>query len=308
MDWRWVRSNARGAFLATLFVVESARLVANAWVDSWLGIDAHIYYRGSAAWLAGQSPWDAVSYLLDQPAHYSALPTTVVLLAPFTVVAESPFVVGFVLVSALAAVYIVRVLGLPWYYLAFPPLVHGVQSGNPNVILLALLITQRPVLEAVAPILKVYAAIPIVMRARWRSAAWAIAFGAFTVFAAPLWIEYAGSYADRTSRLMIEAGGGFSAWQIGPVAVAVTVATVALLWWRDREAGSWLSVPALWPASQFHYSMLALPVLRDRWWLAAILALPIAGLPALAPILVLVERVLRELVLSESPADTPATT
>lgn len=293
INWRWLRARAPGAVLATLFLIESTRLAVAAWIDSWIGIDAHIYYRGSLAWIAGQSPWDSLSYFIDQPAHYSALPTTVLLLAPFALLPELAFVVGLILASALAAVYVVRTLGLPWYYLAFPPLFQGVQSGNPNVVLLALLLSGRPVLEALAPMLKVYAGIPLVLLGRWRSTGWALVFGALTLVAMPLWIEYLTTYADRTARLMIEAGGGYSAWKLGPVAVVIVAATLILLWRRDRKAGSWLAVPALWPASQLHYSIFALPVIGDRWWLAALLAVQLPSLPSAVPTVLLIEAAAR---------------
>jgi hypothetical protein len=147
VNWRFVADRGTHGALAVLFLIISVRLGYNAWTTSWLGIDAHIYYRGSAAWLAGGNPWEALGYIImGQPLHYAALPTTVVLLAPFALLPEEVFVVGFIAASALAAAYIVRKLELPWYFLAFPPLFQGVQSGNPNVILFALLLCGRPVL------------------------------------------------------------------------------------------------------------------------------------------------------------------
>lgn len=293
MNWRWIAETAPKVLLPTLFIGVSARLAWNAWTQSWLGVDAQIYYRGSAAWLAGESPWSAVVYSLGQPAHYSALPTTVVLLAPATSLPEPAFVPLFLVASAIAAWYVIRKLGLPWYYLAFPPLFQGVQTGNPNVVLLALLLTGVPFLEALAPILKVYAAIPIVGRLRLRSAAWAAAFVVLTLPAMLLWVEYFATFMARSGRLLEEASGGWSAPLAGPVETVVTAIAVGLLWARDREAGSWLAVPALWPASQLHYAALAMPLLKDRWWLAAFLAVPIPGLPALAPFLVLGEMAVR---------------
>jgi hypothetical protein len=294
MNWHFVRSTLADILLATLFLVISARYAIRAWTDSWLGLDAHIYYRGSAAWLAGASPWDAVGYYLDSAQHYSALPTTVVLLAPFTLLPERVFVVLFLVVSALAALYVIRALGLPWFYLLFPPLFQGVLSGNPNIVLLALLVTGRPMLEGIGPLLKVYAGIPILLRARWKSAAWALVFGAVTLLALPLWIEFLTTFAARSSRLMLESSGGFSAFLFGPGIVGLVGLTVLLTWWHDREDGAWLAVPALWPATEFHYAALALPVLAGRWWLAALLALPVPGIPAIAPALVLLEIMFRQ--------------
>ena len=75
----------------------------------------------------------------------------------------------------------------------------------------------------------------------------------------------------------MEASGGFSAPLACPIAVIIMAIAVAVLWFRDREAGCWLVAPALWPASQYHHASLAMPILKDRWWLGALLALQIPG-------------------------------
>ncbi|HEY5436855.1 MAG TPA: hypothetical protein VIK13_16635, partial [Candidatus Limnocylindrales bacterium] len=277
MNWRFVADRGTHAALAVLFLIISVRHWYSAWTASWLGLDAQIYYRGSAAWLAGGNPWEALGYFQGHPAHYSALPTTVVLLAPFSLLPEQLFVAGFIAASALAAVYIVRKLELPWYFLAFPPIFQGVQSGNPNVIVLALLLSGRPVLEAFAPLLKVYAGIPLVLLGRRRSVMWTIAFGAVTLLAFPLWVTYLGHFGEYSSRLVIEASGGFSATSLGPVAIVAALVSLLVLWRLDRTSASWLAVPAVWPATQFHYSIFAMPLMRSRPWLAALLAVPYPG-------------------------------
>jgi hypothetical protein len=294
VNWRFVANRLAHVALAAWFVMLTVGLASTAWTVSWVGLDAQIYYRGSAAWLAGGNPWEALGHFGRWPAHYSALPTTVVLLAPFTLLPEQVFVVGIIAASAVAAVYIVRKLQLPWYFLAFPPLFQGVQSGNPNVILFALLLSGRPVLEAVAPLLKVYAGIPLVLLGHRRSVVLAIVFGAVTLLALPLWITYLGHFADYSSRLVVEAGGGYSATQFGPAAIAATLVSLLVLWRLDRVAAAWLTVPALWPATQFHYSIFAMPLMRSRLWLAALLAFPIPGLPALVPVTLVVEWLLRQ--------------
>lgn len=54
-------------------------------------------------------------------------------------------------------------------------------------------------------------------------------------------------------------------------------------------AAAWVAVPALWPASQMHYSIFAMPLMKKRPWLAAVLALPWAGVPAVVPGLLALE-------------------
>jgi hypothetical protein len=57
----------------------------------------------------------------------------------------------------------------------------------------------------------------------------------------------------------------------------VTVVALFLLALRDRRAAGWLAVPAVWPASQLHYSTMALPVMSPL--LAFFLAIPVFHLP-----------------------------
>ena len=66
------------------------------------------------------------------------------------------------------------------------------------------------------------------------------------------------------------------------------VVVLVLLWLKDRRAAAWLAVPAVWPASEFHYSTLALPVMTPI--LAVLLAPNIQRLP---PVAILVDGIWR---------------
>jgi hypothetical protein len=234
--------------------------------------DAHIYYSGAAAWLAGQSPWDAPATFQGNPAHFAGLPTTVVLLAPFTLLPEAVFTLLVVVISAGAAVYTVRRLELPWWYLLFPPLFVSVLSGNPSTLIIALLVSGRPVLQALAALLKVYAIIPPALLLRWRTLAWAAGLTALTLVAAPLWVEYLTRFPELTARLAEESHGGLAPMRTGMWAELITLIALVILWFRNREAASWMAVPAAWPASEHHYATFALPILKTRTWLAVFLA------------------------------------
>ena len=185
-------------------------------------------------------------------------------------------------VSAVAAVYIIRRLELPWWWLAFPPLVLGVGSANPGVVLLALLLWGHPVAEAIACGLKVYAVVPLVARKRVAGlAASAFVFG-ITVILAPGLVAYLNQGQEVTGRLVTEALGGAGAsaflWLI-----PLTVLAIIVIARYDLPAAGWLAVPALWPAGQFHYAVMALPVVR--LWPAALMAMPVPGFLAVAVIL-----------------------
>lgn len=57
-----------------------------------VGLDARIYYHGSAALLAGGDPWSIGVYSSGRLFSYAGLPPTAILLAPLTVLPEEAFV------------------------------------------------------------------------------------------------------------------------------------------------------------------------------------------------------------------------
>jgi len=54
-----------------------------------------------------------------------------------------------------------------------------------------------------------------------------------------------------------------------------------------RQRASWWFIPALWPSTQWYYSLMAMPVLTPLT--AAILAAPVQGGPAVAAIVAAIE-------------------
>ena len=265
LDWIWLESKFRQFVLPIWFAPPALFLALSAFSTGWIGVDAEIYLRGSAAWIASADPWAAFSVIDDDPSwlyHYSALPTTTILLAPLTYIPEEIGVGILVAASALAAIYIIRRLHMPIYWLMFPPLVEGVLTGNPSIALLALLLTGSPILRAFAPLLKVYAFIPMIGERDRRAIPLAVAGFAMTAVTAPLWISYFGDLASRSSRLMVEAEGGYSGAQSAALFAFGLVAIAGLLVLKDWKTAGWLLVPALWPATQFHYSTMAMPVMH----------------------------------------------
>jgi hypothetical protein len=188
-----------------------------------------------------------------------------------------------------AAVYAVRHLRLAWYWLAFPPLVEGLLAGNPSIVILALLVSAHPVLAALAAALKVYAVLPLIGEGRRRSVVTAGAVLALSLVAVPLWMRYLSDASARAARLMVEAQGGYG-WAGSPALLAMAAVAIAVLARIDRKAAGWLVVPALWPASQFHYSTLAMPVMYPA--LAMGLAVPALGAPSLTITAYVIWRVL----------------
>jgi hypothetical protein len=275
--------------LPLVFIPLSAADLAASLGARWLGVDAQLYYRASEAWLAGGNPYDVFVVNLGRDFHYVALPTATILLAPFTALPETVFVAFFVVVQLAAAAYVVRRLGLPWWWLAFPPLVKGVLTGNPSPLIVALLIAAHPVAKAIAVLVKVYAVVPLLGERRWRAILISAVAASLTILVAPhLWVEFIAGSGSRTDRLLSESTGGYSA--VGnPLLMVGAVLALLLIARRDLRVAGWLAPIALWPGSQFHWSTLAMPVMTLP--LAYLLALPAHGLP---PVAVMVYAVLAE--------------
>jgi hypothetical protein len=246
----------------------------------WLGTDAHLYYRASAAWLGGGNPWEVFVANQGHVYHYYALPTATVALAPFTILPENIFVTAWIVLQLGAAIYAVRRLRLPWWWVAFPPLVNGILAGNPSPLLIALLVATHPMAKAIAVLLKVYAVVPLIGERRWRAILIAGVLGSVTVAVAPmLWMEFLHGTGGRADTLLIESKGGYSAFG-NPVLMVGAGAALLLIARHDIRAAGWLAPIALWPGSQFHWSTLAMPVMTLT--LGYLLAFPGHGLPPIA--------------------------
>jgi hypothetical protein len=253
-----------------------------------VGIDAMIYYRGVVAWLHGANPWDAAVVIGGSTFHYAGTPATTVLMAPAGLMSEEAFTAVWVVLSWAAATWTLHRLGFPLWWLLFPPIAEALFSANPQLVVLALLVANRPWASAVATGLKVYAFIPLVGELRWRQIALAVSLYAATFVIAPaLWLDYLRLFGSISSRLESETQRGGSAFYF-PVLLGVTVVALLILALRDRRAAGWLAVPAVWPSSQFHYSTMALPVMSPL--MAVLLSLPMARF---APVAIIVEVVRR---------------
>jgi hypothetical protein len=256
--------------------------------DFPLGIDARIYYRGVVTWLAGGDPWTAGVDVHGSIYHYAGSPVTTVLMAPASLVSEDLFTAIWLVLSAGAIVWTLYRLHLPLWWLLFPPISEALFSGNPQLVVLALILSSSSWLAAIGTGLKVYAFVPLAGEGRWRTIGLAVALNAATIVVAPgLWSLYLAEFGDISGRLQYESLEGFSAYYM-PALLVVAVIALVVLALRDRRTAGWLTVPAVWPASQLHYSTMALPVMTPL--LAFFLAIPMLRLP---PVIIVVEIVRR---------------
>ncbi len=175
-------------------------------------------------------------------------------------------------IGALAAFWTVRRLGLPIWWLAFPPLAHAIWNGNPQTLMLALLVVGHPLTSALAVGVKLYAALPLLFHPKHLVVAGILLLVTVPLVPWPLYLEHG---AGVTSHLATAWNG--SAWRL-PVLV---LPTILALWILRRRGADWFSIPAVWPATQFYYVSSALPALVGRPLLAAAFALPV---PLLVPV------------------------
>ena len=226
-----------------------------------LGIDARHYQRAASTWLAGGDPWSVT----ESGIPYAAGPHTLLFYAPTSVLPLDVSTWLWLLGGVVAAIWLVRRLELPLWWLAFPPLLHGVWNGNPQTIALALLVQGSLVGAIVAVGLKLYAAIPLL--ARRRHLVIALAVLAVVTLILP-WQLYLDRGLGVGSHLQTAWNG--SAWRF-PILV---IPTLVALWILRRQGAEWYAVPAVFPATQFYYVAMAMPALVGRPIVAALLALP----------------------------------
>jgi hypothetical protein len=269
IDLAWVGMMVRRYGLQVWFAAHSTLAVANAVFDPrYWWFDGRLYLEATRSWLAGGDPW---SVSIDGN-YYAAPPPTLLPLVPIAVLPQPLDLVVLVMIVGLATLATIRLLALPWWWLAFPPLVQCLIAANVQALILPLILWGAGPVAAFA---KAYAILPIVILGRWRAAALtAVAL----VVTAPLlpWAQFLDSFGVITGRLAEQTDFAL------PTAVLIAAAPFALLAMTliGRDRAAWLSVPALWPSQQYYYGALAVGT-RDPI-AAAIVAMPLPGVGLLA--------------------------
>ncbi len=241
------------------------------------GFDGRLYIEASRVWLAGGDPWNVQ---LNGTA-YAAPPPSLLATAPL-VALPVPIAIGLIVGAGLIGTWwALRRLGIPAWWLLFPPFVDGLWNANPQVLLLPLVVAGT-VGGAVAVIVKAYAAVPLVLLGRFRALALAAAVIVVTVPVLP-WVIYARRFGEISATLEAQSRGGMSAttsWAL--VAIAVLGLVVV-----GRRRAAWLAVPGLWPSTQWYYATLAVPGLTPI--AAALMAVPAQGAVAAALVVAAIE-------------------
>jgi hypothetical protein len=241
------------------------------WKPITFAIDARHYQRAATAWVSGGDPWQT----FEMGVRYASGPHTLLFYAPTSFVPFDLAVTLWMVAGAAAAVWVVRRLDVPIWWVAFPPLMHAIWNGNPQTIMLALLLLAHPLASAAAAALKLYALVQLVFRPRHLLVA--LAFLAVTTLILP-WQQYLANGFGVESHLNDAWNGSAARFPI------LLIPTVAALWVLRHKDGQWWSIPAVWPATQFYYVATVMPAVVRRPILAALVALPV---PLLVPAIVI---------------------
>jgi hypothetical protein len=266
--------------LALVFVAITVERTISAYRLGYIAVDLRIYRAAAAAALQGGDPWRAGAEGLT----FAAPPPALIPYLPAALVPEGVAIAVYGGLSVLAAVMAIRAVGLPLWWLLFPPLAECIVVLNSDVFVIALLLCARRWAFA-AIVFKLYAAVPLLIQGRWA----AIAIGGLVCAASlPLLPQF---IADREligEALDVQASGGLSAW--GTWLMVPTIAALVILRHRGAE---WLAVPALWPFTQLHYSVLGLPVAARSPLTAFLLCFSVLYLPPIAVIILATEVIAR---------------
>jgi hypothetical protein len=263
--------------LATWFAVISAMRLAVLVRHGEPGFDGRLYIEASRVWLAGGDPWDVrlngTAYAAPPP---SLLPTAPLVALPVQIA------IGLIVGAGLIGTWwALRRLGLPVWWLLFPPFVDGLWNANTQVLILPLIVAGSAG-GAAATIFKAYAAVPLVLLGRVRAVALAAAAVAVTVPVLP-WSIYVRRFGEISRTLEAQSQGGMSAttsW----VLIAIAVLALVLV---GRRRAAWLAVPGMWPSTQWYYASLGIPGLTPI--AAALMAIPVQGATVVALVAAAVE-------------------
>jgi hypothetical protein len=291
VNWPFVRSTIVPLLLPIWFVIYAIQTFVHFSAHDAIGVDLAIYRHAAEVALGGGNPW------IPDPGwvSFAAPPPTLLLYVPVTLMPLPLATVVMMSAGVLGAAWAIRRLHLPLWWLLFPPLFDALIVGNPDALVLALLLVRGP-LAGLAAVLKVYALLPLLLQRRWVALVLAAAVGAFSLPQLPNFlaaIDIVRSTLDTTAKL--------SAW--GTVFI---IPVIVALWFLRRRGAEYLVVPTLWPNTQSHYGTMALPAIHPYPVAAALIGLNTPLVPPLAVIVMAVEDWFRNRQEAEAEAPDPA--
>lgn len=258
--------------LALIFVMVTVERTMSAISLGFVAVDLRIYRTAAIAAWQGGDPWKVGAEGLT----FAAPPPALIPYLPAGAIPEILAILVYGALSVAAAILAIRALHLPLWWLMFPPLAESIVVLNADVFVIALLLCGQR-WAAASILFKVYAAVPLLLQRRWTAV---LVGGLLCAVSLPLLGTF---IADRdliAHALDEQSSGGLSAWSSW--LMVPTIAALAILRGRGAE---WLAVPALWPFTQLHYSVLALPAAARSPLTAFLLCFAVLYLPPIAVII-----------------------
>jgi hypothetical protein len=237
-----------------------------------LFLDAHIYFRATAAWLDGANPW-ATAY---REVPFAAYPPTLLLNVPLIPFGETAAVAFWVVANTLAVAIVIWRLHLPLWTVLIHPFVEGWLAASPDLTLAGLVLAGGGWLAAIS---KPYSAPAILAGRKWRQLLVAGAVGLATLPLLP-WQMFYESRVEVAQAFASFAGRPVSAAGNLPLMALVATALVTLGWRR----GWMLFTPGLL-AQQPHYMVFSLEAVRWSRILALAMTIPLPHAAAVGVIL-----------------------
>ena len=246
-----------------------------------VGGDGLLYSLGARAGLSGADPYAVVV----NGVYLAAPPPTFLPFVLTSWMAPEAMRATWVLAGFVAIAVTVRVARLPWWCLLFPPSVFSALHGSIETVMVLCLVGPA----WIAPVIKVYAAIPLLILGQWRSLLGAGIALAITFPFLP-WTAFVQHLPEMGLRLAEQTQGGYSAFGNPLLMVGVLLALRIL----GRRIAAFVLVPSLWPSMPPQYGAMVLPVL-DKVPLAGVMGTARAGVAlgviVSALVLVLMRRV-----------------
>jgi Glycosyltransferase family 87 len=253
------------------FAIGSAQsVVVAALVPPIVGSHAVVYTEATRAWLFGADPWQ-----VGPPAVvFAGPPTMMVPFVPFVPLPDLVARLTWVIGGAALVIWCLRRLGLPAYWIAFPPIVEAVVLGHPETLVLWLIVLGRSSgrgrwLAGLAALIKPYAGFALVAERRWTAIAISVTVLLVSVPLLP-WSRFFNELPHITATIQRQAPTDAISGQ----PLLVGVALVSLLALGPRRA-LWRAAPLIWPWAQPTYKIVTVPGLSPI--IAFVWALPIPG-------------------------------
>lgn len=233
--------------------------------------DSRLYWRATEAWVSGGDPWAAS----HNGIVFAGIPPTLLLNLPLVPFGEDLAWAFWPVAGLIGMTFALRRLGLPLWWLLWPPVMEGLLPGSPDLVLMGLIVAGVGWISAVA---KPYVVPAMLWEGRWRSVVLAALIGVATMPLLP-WPRFADQWPAIATAYSVQTRD-FSAWPDPLAMFAVTLALVSL-----GRFGLGLATPGLWPQAQLHYGLFSVSAAARSRLLAVGLGFP---LPGVGPVAIIV--------------------